>query len=285
LISRAARGDADEFISSVIPEGRRQEVPLLAVAAQKALAKVNLPHHILTENWTVDPFGLQRLHNRILEKIAANEIEDLIPLSPHDAPKDLYPRIFNRLIQEVFDREDAFGALVANLAIPWMKGVPYPAILKSWISRQRKNEERKQKKAIAEGKAPPKPATVDSLIYKAFELIEDVVRFQFVQLGKAYHDLLLYSFRQTGHEDRIPDIYDFALALELGISTETGTAFVELGLSRIAASALSDLFPDSSLNTQQARSVLKALDVEANHLSPIIIAELERLRLREPVKD
>ncbi len=86
-------------------------------------------------------------------------------------------------------------------------------------------------------------------------------------------------------DERIAEVYDFALALELGVSTDTGTSFVELGLSRIAASALENLFPRSSISVAEARQALRTLDVVTNKLSPIIVAELDRLGLREPLAD
>jgi len=103
-------------------------------------------------------------------------------------------------------------------------------------------------------------------------LIEKVVRFQFVQLGKAYPDLLrlALTLTQTGNEARVSEMFDFALALEMGISTRSGTAFVELGISRIAASVLENLFPDSNLNTTAAREALGRLDPAASNLSAVI---------------
>ena len=85
-------------------------------------------------------------------------------------------------------------------------------------------------------------------------------------------------------ESRIPEVYDFALALELGVSTDTGTAFVELGLSRISASTISTLFPSSNMFVPQAREALKTLDVETNKLSSIIVAEFHRLGLLAPAE-
>ena len=80
----------------------------------------------------------------------------------------------------------------------------------------------------------------------------------------------------------MPKIFDFALALELGISSKTGTAYVELGLSRIAASALERLSPtDGPLTVEAARQLLRELDIESANLSPIIVKELRRLGLVE----
>src|SRR5258708_34043464 len=59
----------------------------------------------------------------------------------------------------------------------------------------------------------------------------------------------------------VPNVYPFALALELGVSTEAGTAYVELGLSRIAAAALEGLAPPGeTLTAAGARQLLTDLD-------------------------
>lgn len=287
LVAKAAAGTANEFLSSVLPSSQIGSVADVAQCAKNAVAKIGLPADLLRANWTLDPYGLRRLYERLIEKIDAGELVDIIPLNPREAPEGLYQGIFSRILQTVDLQQGRFGALVAGLAIQWMKGTPYPRILSYWVKRARAAEERRgQNAATTDGKPrsrPRKPKTVDAHIREAFNLIEDVVRFRFVQLGKAYCDLLVHAFREKGLHDRISEVYDFALALELGVSTATGTAFVELGLSRIAASALEDLFPSSSMTAAEARQALRVLDVVTNKLSPIIVAELDRLGLREPL--
>ncbi|TXH91658.1 DEAD/DEAH box helicase [Thauera aminoaromatica] len=283
LIAKAAAGVSDQFIESVLPPDRLESAAEVAESAVGAAQRIGLPPSLLQANWTIDPYGLRRLYDRLVEKIDAGDLDNVIPLNPREAPEGLYQSIFKRILRTVDQQQGNFGALVAGLALQWMKGMPYPVILKYWVRRARLAEERSAQKAATTGSRPKRPRTVDALIREAFDLIEDVVRFRFVQLGKAYCDLLVLALHEKGLQKRIPEVYDFALALELGVSTETGTAFVELGLSRIAASALEDLFPSSSMTAVEARQALRALDVVANKLSPIIVAELDRLGLREPV--
>jgi hypothetical protein len=289
LVAKAAAGLSDEFLKAVLPSDRISSVANIAASAKMAVAKIGLPAELLNTNWTIDPYGLRRLYDRIVEKIEANELEDVIPTNPREAPEGLYQRIFNRILGTIELQRGNFGALIAGLAIAWMKGTPYPQILNYWVKRARKAEERQAQKAASmnevRGSRSRKPRTVDALIREAFNLIEDVVRFRFVQLGKAYHDVLVHALREKGLQERIEEVYDFALALELGVSTETGRSFVELGLSRIAASALEHLFPSSSMTAAEARAALRSLDVVANRLSPIIVAELERVSVRTSMAD
>lgn len=283
LISKAAAGTSERFLQSVLPPDRVHSAGEVAESAISASQRIGLPASLLHANWTIDPYGLRRLYDRLLEKIDAGELDEIIPLNPREAPNTLYPRIFNRILRTVDQQRGNFGALVAGLAVRWMKGIPYPAILKYWVNRSRLAEDREAQRAAAKGSRPKNPRSVNALIREAFDLIEDIVRFRFVQLGKAYRDLLVLALQEKGLQEYIPKIYDFSLALELGISTETGTAFVELGLSRITASVLENLFPSSSMTVTEARQALRTLDVVSNKLSPIIIDELDRLGLRETI--
>jgi hypothetical protein len=81
----------------------------------------------------------------------------------------------------------------------------------------------------------------------------------------------------------IGDVYDFPLALELGISTRSGWSFMELGLSRIAAAALQPEFPDSNLTPDAARKRLVGIeDIGTLRLGAVIVDELRRLKLVRP---
>lgn len=280
LVAHAARRDVKPYLMQVLPKAGPGFIDELAQAAQAAYEAVQLPDGILAEHWTLDPFGLRRLYDWILRKIDEGAIEALIPIKPADAPKEHYEKLFGHLVEEVNGQSMKFGMLAAPLAVWWMKGMPYPVMLKLWVDRRTKTENKNVEAAIRRGEPPPRLSTVDEHIYEAFQLIEDVVRFQFVQLGKAYRDILLLALRKTGHADRVPDVFPFALALELGVSTEAGVAYVELGLSRIAAAALEGLaLAGEALTAEGARKLLAELDPSSTSLSPIILDELLRLGL------
>lgn len=280
LVAHAARKDIQVYLRGIMDSAPVQEADALAEAATSAYREIDLPDHILADNWTIDPFGLKRLYDNLLEKIEEGRISELLPMNPKDAPSGFYESLFGRIVEQVNGESRRFGALAGKLAVDWMKGIPYPEMLGRWISRRRKSERKKAEQALSDGETPPKSKTLDALIRDAFDLIEETVRFQFVQLGKAYRDLLIQALRQTGNADYVPKVFDFSLALELGISSKTGTAYVELGLSRIAASSLERLSPaDGPLTVEAARQVLRELNVESAKLSPIIITELRRLGL------
>lgn len=247
-----------------LSDNQRQE---LESVAKSALKNLELSSRIIENNWTVNPYGLQRLANRLRAKIAKNEIDDLIPIHPKEANSyDRYIRIFKRIASEILglSKLSPYGALVATYAIPWMQGMPYPVLLNKWIDYKQKNSPNAQ---------------INSLVRTGFEFIEDILRFQMVQLGKAYIDVLEMVLKETDNFDRFKEVFDFALALELGVSTTSGRAFIELGASRITALTLEALFPDSELTPVIARQKLQNLNVRAINLSPIIISELLELGL------
>lgn len=279
LVAHAARKDIQGYLHGVMCGAPTQEVEALVEAATSAYREIDLPDHILADNWTIDPFGLKRLYDNLLEKIEEGRVSELLPMNPKDAPTGFYESLFGRIVEQVNGESRKFGALAGRLAVDWMRGIPYPEMLGRWISRQRKSEQKKAEQALNDGETPAKSRTLDALIRDAFDLIEETVRFQFVQLGKAYRDLLLQALRQTGNADLVPKVFDFALALELGISSKIGIAYVELGLSRIAASALERLSPADGLTVEAARQLLRELNVKSAKLSPIIVTELHRLGL------
>jgi hypothetical protein len=124
---------------------------------------------------------------------------------------------------------------------------------------------------------------IDSTIREVFDFIEDTLRFKYVQLGRAYVDLLRFSLREAGLEQQANGVYDFPLALELGVSSVAGQAFVELGLSRITASTLEGLIPDSNPSVDRARRWLSNLKFGDLSVSKMIWDELKRKDLVERI--
>lgn len=265
LLARAAKG-MGAHITQQLPDLSDEQRQSIASAATEAVAALGLPTSVLENNWTVDPFGLERLARRMREKIDGGDIDDLIPVHPGEQEAySRYASIFSRIDREVFQNKPSrYGRFVALYALPWMRGVPYPVILDKWIRYH-------------ESQYPQRP--INRIVREAFEFIEDILRFRMVQLGKAYIDVLHHLLETTGHGARRREVFDYALALELGISSTSGRAFIELGLSRISAVALGGLFPDSEMTPSHARARLRELDVDAVDLSPVIVRELRDLGL------
>ncbi|WP_199084479.1 DEAD/DEAH box helicase [Bosea sp. ASV33] len=291
LIARAAKDNVREYIDRTLGSlgaGLRDTLSGLSIAASKRVA---LPASLLATNWTVDPFGLRRLYDDMLEKATTGDALSLMPVNPLEGTASTsYSSIFARIDREVNQGSENFARLVSGVALDWMRGLPYPVLLAKAVRRQeRRNDKRREANRIKREQNPrsrvrdPGKIVVDDVIRREFDLIEDQVRFRFVQLGKAYVDILAMVLREADQDQMVGNIYDFPLALELGISTKSGWSFMELGLSRIAAAALQSEFPDSRLTPDAARNWLAGIpDIGALHLGPIIVEELERLRLIRP---
>ncbi|MCJ2024053.1 DEAD/DEAH box helicase [Methylobacterium sp. J-067] len=291
LISKAAGGEVRRYVDRTLGSLNEELRTRLTEASIAATERIGLPATLLATNWTVDPFGLRRLYDNMLEKVEEEKTRKLIPVSPlgMGAYKS-YSSIFSRIHREVNRGSVNFAGLVSGIALDWMRGVPYPVMLAKAVRRQtRFDAKRIEANRIIREKNPasrvrdPDEIVVDDVVRREFDLIEDQVRFRFVQLGKAYIDILNIILRESGQEGLIGDVYDFPLALELGISSKSGWSFMELGLSRIAAAALQPEFPDSNLTPEAARSWLAGIeDIGTLRLGPVIVDELRRLKLVRP---
>jgi len=120
-----------------------------------------------------------------------------------------------------------------------------------------------------------KPVNVDRTVREVFDFIEDNLRFKYVQLGKAYVDLLRQALVDNNLSHKSEEIYDFPLSLELGVASIAGQAFIELGLSRISASYLENIIPNSNPTINMAKDWLKNNDYETLDLPLTIFRELE----------
>ncbi|CAJ1240036.1 hypothetical protein JRT27AECX_JRT27AEC_00615 [Escherichia coli] len=63
---------------------------------------------------------------------------------------------------------------------------------------------------------------MDRAVREVFDFVEDNLRFKYVQLGKAYIDLLRQALIENNQEKKSEEIYDFPLSLELGVSSIAG---------------------------------------------------------------
>jgi len=270
LIARAARGSLESFVDRTLSVGvidaQRQE---LIAEARSALDKLKLPSEALITNWTVSPFGQSRLLDRFRQKIKEGKVDDLIPVQPYPWTRNVYSRyvgIFGRINKQVFGKSASpkFNNMLASVGLAWMNGERLPVIIS---------------KRIKYLKADRESVNIDSAIRGVFDFIEDTLRFKYVQLGRAYIDLLRFALKEADLEEKSKLIYDFPMALELGVSSIAGQSFIELGLSRITSAALEALIPDSNPSVDKAREWLRGLTLVESKLSIIIWNELIRKNL------
>ncbi|TBC65033.1 DEAD/DEAH box helicase [Rhizobium ruizarguesonis] len=290
LISKAAHGMVSEFVGRTLPDLTEAERSSLIDVAVTADENLGLPEELLTTNWTIDPYGLKRLFDYFQERIEAGKVDDLLPPKPHDpGANDSYKEIFKTVQREINQTSVAAGsyhAVVGGTAVLWMKGIPYPRLISLQLKRARAERTRRLSSQLNSGKLTEAqrarleaPVDVDGIVRRTFDMIEDEIRFQYVQLGKAYVDLLRFALQENNLMRLFRKIFNFPVALELGVATKPGWSFMELGLSRISAAALELHFKDPDATAEAARRWLAKAPLDELRLSPIILAEIQRLGL------
>jgi hypothetical protein len=263
MMSRAAKGSLSQFFGRLETSLDADAREVLIEAAEQTVKKLDLPQEVLESNWTVNPFGQARLLARFRELIAESRAEELLPPHPSGDVYDSYVQVFARINKYILGFSySGYNRKLATIGLAWMRGAPLPVLIGKSIELAQKN------------KKTNREVNVDTHVRGTFEFVEDKLRFEYVQLGKAYVDLLRFALQEKQLETEANSIFDFPLALELGVSSVAGQAFIELGLSRVTASLLQDLIPDSNPALARAKSWLSSLRPEDLKLSKVIVQEL-----------
>lgn len=277
ILMRASQGTLDLLLRRTQVSVSPRDQAALASHAKRALDALNLPPNILQTNWVVNPIGLSRLLGRFRELIASGKLEGVIPVNPsgdgYDVYKDVVRRMYKYIGGMTFTgkqnaKSNGFANLMAALALKWMRGQPL-----SLMISDRVNYEKRQKAGTNDTAAGPS-RLVDRSVRGTFELVEQELCFKLVQWGRAYVDLLRAALVEAGKASQAAEVYDFSLALELGVSSATGRSLIELGLSRITASVVSDAIADSSCNVAQVRAWFARRPPMLARLAPLIRQEL-----------
>lgn len=245
--------------------------------ADQALTSLELPTSVLTTSWMLDPVALASLLQRIRELVRQREFSKVMPSNPSGDAYAVYNSIIRRLYKhlggmnlsgEEGKRQRGYVSYVTVTALKWMRGEPLTQLVAEAVKYKKKVAQQTNKRPLTQ------PA-IDGAIRDMFTLIEQTIRFKLVQWAKAYVDLLKYALAQEGLDDMVTQVYDFSLALELGVSTRTGRSLVEFGLSRITAAAIASLITDSSLSSDQVRGwFLQQSASLVQQLSPLVVTEL-----------
>lgn len=289
LITKARQDKVGDFLLRVAPDLDAYDYQKIRELANKASQEISLPESVISSSWMLNLFSLNNLMSFLVQNIKDGKIDELIPKNPSDLPRGSfghYKVIFNNIFKYVKGYDGNYGGYVSRIAVRWMEGKPYPVIIRAEmkakereITRKRDNE-KLIKLADSNHKVKNiKTMNPSSVIKNTFDTIEDVVRFQLVQMGKAYIDILTHALISNGLRHKVAEIFDFSMALELGVSTLTSRAFLELGLSRIAASVLQNEIPDSDWDVARARKALLEFDHTPFKFSQVILEEISKVRV------
>ncbi|HBP0505270.1 TPA: DEAD/DEAH box helicase [Pseudomonas aeruginosa] len=286
VLFRAAQGSLESLLDrpnlSLTPEKREQ----LSAATDRALANLGLPESVLTSSWMVDPVALASLLERLRQGVHKKEFAKLMPVNPSSDVYEVYNSIFRRLYKHLGrakltgDENKGMRGYVNHVtvtALKWMRGDALTQLVNEAVRFKLSAAKQSTRKT-------PEQAVVDGAIRDMFVTIEQTIRFTLVQWAKAYVDLLKFVLVEKGYAERVAEVYDFSLALELGVSTTTGRSLIEFGLSRITAAAVAGLITDSSLTPEQVKEWIRAQPEDMlSQLSGLVLAELRSKELLAPV--
>lgn len=277
VLFRASQGNLSALLGRGNINLSNQQFAELGSSANSALERLGLPASVLTNSWMIDPVALASLLKRIRELIRAEQFAKLIPTNPSLDSKILYDSIVRRLFKQLGGlnlsgeegrKTKGYVNHVTVTALKWMRGEPLTQLVSEAVKYKLTASKQSARKK-------PEQVVVDGAIRDMFQTIEQTIRFKLVQWAKAYVDLVKFALTEAGRTDLVDQVYDFSLALELGVSTGTGRSLVEFGLSRISASAVASLITDSSLTPHEVKEwLLSQQEDMLSQLSPLIRTEL-----------
>lgn len=230
---------------------------------------VTLPDEIIAKSATVSPFRQQDLYRYFEDKIAKGDVSGIIPVHPAAEWGDAYDslaRVFRRIhfYLEKKKSRDRSQYFFAPFALRWMRGDSLPILIQDRIDYLK-----------SKGKIP-RTATQ---IREVLEDVEKDLRFRYVEYCSCYIALLTHALQMHNMEDRIQTIPALPLYLELGACTGTMVSLIELGVSRISAKEFSKFIQEFNANTADVKTWFKRTNAHALGISPVVIAEAQRLGL------
>lgn len=285
VLFRSAQGSLETLLGRPNLALTKDQKAMLSISAGNARVELGLPESVLTNSWMIDPVALASLLQRLRQGVKKGEFGKLVPVNPSSDSFAVYNSIIRRLYKhlgglnltgEEGRKTRGYVSHVTVTALKWMRGEPLTQLVKEAVRFQ-------LGKAKQSAKQNPDQAIIDAAIRNMFSLVEQTIRFKLVQWAKAYVDLLRFVLTEAGRDDLLSQVYDFSLALELGVSTTTGRSLVEFGLSRITASAIAALITDSSLTPDQVRAWIRDQpEPVLLQLSGLVVAELRAKSLLTP---
>ncbi len=264
-------GDLEEFLPEHGGEDHRKIAAILAAE----LAEFPMENHLMFKHPGILPSAMKSL----LEKFESMSVEELVNVSPVQPEEDdadkRYESIFAFINVELrsgwaHDRERQWRLKqLAKLSVGWMRGMPLAYLIK----RQLKLEEWKKSQGYSSKNTA---ATIISVMKD----VEEFARFKIPKYLRAFLDVLYFHAEHRGITDKLIKLPDLELWLELGVSTRTQMAFMELGLSRTSAIELMEAVIDTELGKEDALGWLRTSDYMALDLPGPVQTEIERTLAR-----
>lgn len=270
LFIDARDGVIEQTISRALARHPNVDTDALKDAIFAAQDLVSLPTSLLRRNNLVSPLRQQKLYDHFKCQLAAGFLDSLIPVHPwqhYPEPRLRLEAVFRAIHTHLEGRETREEEFFGWFALAWMKGETLRNLIERQVNRVRPERDPEE----------PEEKLVGSVARKIMEQVDTKLRFHYVKYLGCYLDILNFALEEEGLEGdaEIPPI---PLFLELGASAKTMVSAMELGMSRIAAMEVANLFPREK-DAAFIRDELRSPAFKRESLSYFVRREIERLGL------
>jgi hypothetical protein len=229
-----------------------------------ALSKVEVPESVFRRHPGISPLSMQDL----LAYFRTRDAEALLLRAPESTQAaESYVRALGRCSNHLgapFGRGGRTYVL-AILITEWMRGYALARLISKRIAHFAKTED------------PPK---VPKHIRETMADVEEYARFQAPKYLGCYADVLAFHLGQIGREDLASAQPDVVKLLELGVSSDTETSLMTLGLSRTSAVEVAQTVVPDDLSRDGALQWLAGSDLYQLELPVLVRQEVEAVLRR-----
>lgn len=234
-------------------------------AVMESLDGLDVPPSLIKRHAGISPMSMQRL----LEDFRGHDDASDLMISPpeSDDAVDTIVSAFGRLQRNLGGNlgQPARQYMLALLVVNWMRGAPLARIIATRLGYL---EERGREHKTA------------NVIRECMADVEQIARFEAPRLLACYVDLLQLHLSASNMEERLVQLPDVAMLLELGVSRTTEVSMITLGLSRTTAIAVSEFIIEDDLGPTRCVEWLQAAELESLDLPELVRREIRALLIR-----
>ena len=229
-------------------------------AIRTAMSGVEVPDAVFRAHPGISPLSMHRLLHYFRDKKDQDSLLVRAPESRNAA--DSYVAALSRCTRYLGAPFGPQGRtwVLAILITQWMRGMPLAALIARRIAYY---EEKDGEVRVARH------------IRGTMSDVEEIARFQAPKFLGCYTDVLRFHLESSGQAEAAAGLPDVVKMLELGVSSDTETALMTLGLSRMSAVELAkEVIPDN-LDRQACLAWLNAQDLDGLDLPLLVRREID----------
>jgi len=261
------RNTLSQTLDKFFGEATSATKELLIKTVSENSAAISVPDAIVERNISVSIYRQQEMLDYLVEGIKEKGAPRYIPIHPLRDWEETLPslRLVFKRIHTHFEKlpgRNKMEFYFAPLALRWMRGEPLRSLIDG---------------AYEYKQAHQRSVKIATVIRDVFSDVEKELRFRYVKYVACYNDLLGEALRRTGTAEMVTRIPAIPLFLEIGASSGTMLNLVGLGLSRSAASAITQIAVQKDMDRAATEKFLAEQNWEGLGLSPVLVKELNKL--------